>query len=298
MIRCPWINFLFLTCFSVLSSGCGELMKTRTRVEVPAAYGEATTASRNKLVELINNRYAGIQSLTLSRLEVDFEGGSPEQGYLEKYPRGKGHLIAQRPHSIYVNILNPLTSSTVAAIASKGETFQIWVPRENKYFTGKTGVRAENENPFWNIRPQHILKGLLIEEIPVDSSQYGYYVIEDQDEKFKYYLLGVFQLEENSTGVQLVRRLWIERSEMRLVRQQYFGPAGEILTHIRYNHPVEVGGLLVSSGVEILRPQERYSVHFAFGREHIKVNHSLKEGVFELAQPEGAELVLVKEKGM
>lgn len=296
MIRGPSADFLLLAFFSILTSGCGGMMKTTRTVDVPPAYGEAKTASRSELVELINHGYAGIESLKVSRLEVEYEGGLAEQGYLEKYPRGKGHLIVQRPDRIYVNILNPLTSSTVATIASAGETFQIWVPQENKFFTGRTGVHSEDENPFLNIRPLHILQGLLIEEVPVNSLRHGYFAVEDQDGQFKYYVLGIFMLEENSTGVQLVRRLWIERSEMRLVRQQYFGPTGEIITDIRYNRPVQIGGLWVNSGVEILRPRERYSIRFDLEDEQIKVNQPLKEGVFELQQPEGAELVIVEEK--
>ena len=289
-------DFLFLALFSILASGCGGLVRTTTTVDVPPAYGEAKTATRSELVELINHRYAGIESLRVSRLKVEFEGGSAEQGYLEKYPRGNGHLLAQRPDRIYLNILNPLTSSTVAAIASAGETFKIWVPRENKFFTGRTDVHSEDENPFLNIRPLHILQSLLIEEVPVDSLRHGYFAIEDQDGQFKYYVLGIFLLEENSTSVQLVRKLWIERSEMKLVRQQYFGPTGEILTDIRYNRSVQLGSLLVNSGVEIRRPRERYSIRFDLEDEQIKVNQPLKEGVFELHQPEGAELVIVEGK--
>ena len=285
-------SFLVLL-FAALVAGCSGVVKTRTKVDVPPAHSRAQVASLEELVERINTRYAGVQTLSVSRLEVEFQGGSREKGFWEKYPRGKGYLLVEWPASIYVNILNPLTNSTVAAMASTGPTFQIWLPRENKYFTGKTGVELNDENPFLNVRPSHILDGLLIERIPVGDTGHILFLEEAQDTDFKYYVVGVLALEENASTAQLVRKLWIERSEIQLVRQQYFGNEGAILADILYNHPVELEGVVVSAGVAITRPGERYSVRFDLDKEELEVNQPLKEGVFELFRPPGAELVTI-----
>jgi hypothetical protein len=272
------------------------MVKTRTQVDIPPAYAEAKVASLQQLVELINDRYAGVRTLSVSELQVEFQGGAQEEGYWEKYPKGKGVLLARGPDSIYVNVLNPLTSSTVVTMASTGLTFQIWLPRENKFFMGKTSVQLNNENPFLNVRPHHILSGLLIERIPVADVSHLIFLEEAQDAHFKYYVVGVLTVGGSSSTAQLVRKLWIERSELRLVRQQYFGNEGAILTDIRYNHPVELAGFVVSAGIEITRPTERYSVEFELEEEKLRVNQPLREEVFELSRPSGSELVIVEEE--
>lgn len=293
-MRTGWAHLLIGVTLSA-SVGCSRMVKRTTRVDVPPAYREAREAGLPDLVELINGRYAGLQTLSVAQMEVEFQSGSANHGYFEKYPRGKGYLVARWPDSILVNILNPLTSSTVAILASRGEEFQIWVPRENKYFVGRTGVRLEGDDPLLNVRPHHILQGLLIEKIPVDDQAHRYFLEEDQDGRFKYYVVGIIALQENSSSVRLVRKLWIERSEMRLVRQQYFGESGEISSDIRYNHPLEVFDLVVNSGVEITRTGEGYTLRFDLKQESLKVNHPLPGEVFQVPRPPGAEIVRVQD---
>lgn len=295
MIRSWRAAFLVVLASSILLSGCARLVKRKTKLDVPAAYQQAKSLSVSELVELINNRYAGVETLSASDFQVEFTGGSMERGYLEQYPRGKGYLVARSPDSVYVNVLNPLTSSTVAVMASQGETFQIWVPRENKYFTGKTDVELDSKDPFFNVRPQHILNGLLIERIPTDRRTERYFLEEDEDGQFKYYVLAIVEIS-NSAEIRLQRKLWIERSTMRLVRQQYYGPGGELTAHIRYNQPVDREGRLINTSLEIQRPHEGYSLHLEMQSDGIRINQALKEGIFEVSRPAGAQLVVVEGK--
>ena len=158
--------------------GCGGAVKKRTQVATPPAYALAQVASLDELVGMINERYAVAESLSVSSLKVEFVGGSIETGVIEEYRSAKAYLVAKWPDSIFVNILNPLTSSTVIAMAAAGETFQIWIPGENKYLTGRADAEFEQENPIMNVRPQHLLEGILVERIPVDGSRYRYFLEE------------------------------------------------------------------------------------------------------------------------
>ncbi|MDA2933872.1 outer membrane lipoprotein-sorting protein [Acidobacteria bacterium AH-259-D05] len=271
--------------------GCGAVKK-RTTMEIPPAYAQAQVASLDELVKLINERYAAAEALSVSRLKVEFTGGSIETGYMEEYRSAKGYLVAKWPDSVYVNILNPLTSSTVVAMATAGDTFQIWLPGENKYLTGKTDVELEEENPIFNVRPHHLLKGILVEPIPVNSLRYRYFLEETEDLRFKYYIVGVIDIEGDSRAASLVRKLWIERSTMRLVRQQYY-ETGELVSAITYGQPSEIDGVLINSDINIERKRENYRIGFELATEGIKVNPSIQEGAFEVPVPPGAELVVV-----
>ena len=286
---------LALTISIVILVGCGGAVKRKTRVEIPEAYASARVASLDELVGLINERYAAAETVSVSSLKVVFFGGSMETGYIEEYRSAKAYLVAKWPDSIYLNILNPLTSSTVVAMAAAGETFQIWIPGENRYLTGKVDAEFQEESPILNVRPQHLLKGILVERIPVNSFRHRFFLEETEDPQFKYYVVGVVKVEGNSQAVQLERKLWFERSTMHLVRQHYY-ESGELVSSITYDQPSEIDGLLVNAEIEIERKRESYRIAFELAREGIKVNQSIREGAFEVPVPPGAELIEVEGK--
>jgi hypothetical protein len=250
--------------------GCGGAVKKRTQVATPPAYASARVASLDELVRMINERYAVAKTLSVSSLKVEFVGGSIETGVIEEYRSAKAYLVAKWPDSIYVNILNPLTSST-----------------------GRADAEFEEESPILNVRPQHLLEGILVERIPVDSSRYRYFLEETEDPRFKYYVVGVIEVAETSQAVRLVRKLWIERSSMHLVRQQYYD-SGERVSSITYDHTTEIDGVLIPFDIEIERGRENYRIALELAQEGIKVNPSVREGAFEVPVPPGAELIKVE----
>ncbi len=279
----------------LLSCGCGGVAKRKNRVDIPPAYLIARGASLKELVELINHRYAGIETIRVSHFDVEFKAGSIENGYFEKYPRANGYLVAQAPDSMLINILHPLISSTVVVMAAQGENFQIWHPSENKYVTGSTTIQFDRENPLFNVRPHHLLQGMFVERIATDSLHEGYFLEEDQDAEFKYYVLGVLELQKGKPTLRLIRRLWIERSTMHLVRQQYYRE-GELISTIRYRQPIELGNKLINSEIEVARTRESYQILLNLGHKDIEVDQPIKPEVFEVPMPPGAELVVVRRK--
>ena len=76
---------------ALMVSGCG---KKTIRVDTPVALREAQVATPEELVRMVNERYAGFESVTVSQFKIDFVSGSVEKGYLEEYPSAKGHLVA------------------------------------------------------------------------------------------------------------------------------------------------------------------------------------------------------------
>jgi outer membrane lipoprotein-sorting protein len=273
-------------------SGCGAV-KERKVITIPPAYRSAQTASLQQLIDLINTRYAGIHSLIVPRLTVEFTGRSMEEGYFEKYRKADGYLVAEEPDSVFLNILNPLTHSSVLVMASRAEHFEIWIPSRNQFVTGRTSLKSSEENPVYNVRPLHILQGILIEAVS-DQPEFRYSLEEEQDAQYKYYVLDVFRTEENSQVLQLLRKIWIERSQLRLARQQtYQGP--RLVSTVTYSDPVDVEGKLVSTRVNIDRPVDGYSIAFTFEANRLQLNRPVKEDAFKLQQPPGAEVIQVDE---
>ena len=282
----------FIIIWMLVLVSCGAVRK-RTTIEIPPAYAEAQVADLEELLKLINERYAVVEALSASSLKVEFTGGSVDAGYVEEYRSAKGYLVAQWPDSMYFNILNPLTNSTVVAMATAGKTFQIWIPRENKYLTGDSDVELEEENPIFNVRPHHLLKGILVEEIPVDGSRYRPFLEEAEDARFKYYIVGVIDLAGDARSAQLVRKLWIERSAMHLVRQQLY-ESGALVSSMVYGEPSEIDGVLINTDIRVERTRENYSIRLELAPEGIRINPSVREDAFDLPVPPGAERVIVE----
>jgi hypothetical protein len=272
--------------------GCGAVREKQV-LTAPPAYLEARTASLDELLTLVNERYAGVESVTISRFDVEFTGGSIEDGYFERYRRARGYLVAQGPDSIFVNILNPLTSSSVLVMSARERRFQIWLPSRNQFVTGRTDLETGQENPVYNVRPSHILQGMLFEPIPSDP-QYRYYVEEDQDARFKYYVLGILRAEEGSPALRLVRKIWVERSSLRVWRQQYYRGT-EVESAITYEAAMEMGDKLINTVVRIDLPIDRYSIAFELQPGSVELNREVRGDAFSLQQPAGAELIEVTE---
>jgi len=134
-----------------------------------------------------------------------------------------------------------------------------------------------------------------VEPIPLNDPRYRYFVVEDEDGRYRYYVLGVFELKENSSDANLLRRIWIERSTMHLKKQQYYEGA-EVVSTIDYDGAVELDGSLVNTRIKIQRPRDRYAIAFQLEPDNIQLDRELKPDVFKIRQPAGAEVVVVDQQ--
>lgn len=278
---------------------CGAVAD-RTEVEIPLAHRTAQSASLSDLVELLNQRYADYQNMTVSSLQVEFTGTNIEGAVLEeeRYRRANAVLIAQRPQSLYLNIKNPIGGASLAAMASQAGRFQIYVPRERKFFVGSTDLvlKEEEDDSRLSVRPHHLARGLLIEPIPFGETGYFVTLKEHEDERFKYYVVAIVKLEAGRPVGELQREVWFERSQMRLIRQHYYSRGGVLESSIVYADPVEVEGRLVCSVIDLDRPLENYSMKFELDPESIRINRELQEETFVVRQPAGVELIDLSEE--
>ena len=257
-------------------------------------YQQVSEATLEELVQIINDYYARPGNISVSEMEVEFQEGSIEEGYFERYRRARGYLIAKRPDSIYISIQNPLTRSTVITMTTNEGNFEIWVPGENKYLMGKTNLKPNDKRPLYNVRPEHLLSALLIEPIPTGDSTILHVLEEDVDSSSKYYVISVLEAPAEGTQAALLKRkLWVERSRLGLVRQRYYD-AGHLVSTMRYSNLVQVGSNIVPTGVEVERLEERYTIRLQYQHETVAVNRQLKAGIFQIPFPPGAQRVSVK----
>lgn len=288
------IRILLLALLAAILS-CGPVKDRRT-VKVPEAIREAKTATLPELIQRFNNQWAGIETLTVSKFSLELTGGSLDVGYFEDYRTARGYLLAADTGGIFVNILNPLTNSSVLTMASSGDEFQIWVPSENQYITGSTDVKLEEENPIYNIRPVHILDAILIERINPENPEKLLFLEEAQDAAAKYYVLTLVERPKpNERFAELSRKIWIERSQLQLARQEYYAGA-KLRSVIIYGKPARLGNKWFFSEVTLERPQDHYSIRFDIESESVRLDRPVEAGDFDLPVPPGAEIIKVEDQ--
>lgn len=273
----------------LLASGCTK----RVPLEVPQARRAAHTASLEELFELINQRYAQIQNLTVVRSRIEFQSEFEQEGYLKVYPGARAQLVARPPDAIYLNILNPLTNSTVITMAAQNHRFQIWVPRENKYLVGESDVKIEDENPMYHVRPDHILQAVMIEPLPQPGDVQIPFVEESEDAGRSYYVISIIQPVAGQVAACLQRKLWIDRSVLQLSRQVYYD-CGRPVSRIDYGEAFEIGQKLVSSEIELNRVADHYRLRIQVESDAVRLDRELRADTFTVPQPPGAELVKIK----
>ena len=116
---------------------------------------------------------------------------------------------------------------------------------------------------------------------------------EQQDLQAKYYVLSLYE-DMGEVLLRPLRKLWIERSELVVVKQETFAPDGTVESVIGYSDFGMADGVRLPFSVSIDRPGDGYSLDLNF--KTWKLNPALEDDAFTLNPPPRATLVRLKEK--
>jgi outer membrane lipoprotein-sorting protein len=282
--------FLGLAC---IGSGC---VKRTVKVAVPAKIREAKTATLDELLAQLGRYAEKIVSLSSSSVKVTFTSGRLDTGQLQEYRSAPAYVLLKRPDMIRLNVQNPVTKTTIVELVSQGEEFHVWYPRENKFFTGRNDVKEyEVEGqPAFTARPIQIYEALLPRNIAPATADERIAMAEDQDSVAKYYVVSLYR-ETGGARLIPIRRLWIDRSNLAVARLETFAEDGTKTSIVDYSDFVESEGFVLPLSVRIERPADRYMLSMLF--KSWRVNPELPDSAFVLTPPEGAQLVMLKERG-
>jgi len=258
---------------------------------------EAKSATLDELLSLISSYDAKLTTLSSSSLKVSFTSGKVESGKLQEYRSAPGYVLLKRPDALRLNIQNPLTKTTIVELASQGDDFFLWYPRENKFFVGRNSVRefdleGSQNSPVFSARPIHIFEAILPYRLPPEPGM-RIAMEEDRDAGAKYYVVSFFDAV-GQDRLRPLRRLWFERSALAVVKQVTFAKDGSITSSIRYADLVSVGGLLLPHSIHIERPADGYFLDLQV--KSWRVNPDIPETAFMLSPPPAAQRITLKEK--
>jgi outer membrane lipoprotein-sorting protein len=258
-------------------------------------------SSEEKLLSSYNAQAKAVQSIEAT-VDLVPTTGTTFSGVIEEYHDVPGFILAQRPASIRVIGQAPLVAKNIFDMVSDGKEFKIYIPSKNSFLVGSTSLARPSDKPLENLRPQHIVEALFWPEFPPNANV----LFEQFDtDTGRYYILT--QLRTRSTGkLEIARKIWYDRSDLRVSRLQLLGADGRLDSDIQYSDwqpvalPADAAETSPTSGisypreVHIWRPQDDYKLEIRISK--MALNESISVDRFELAQPDGTDLLRVGEE--
>jgi outer membrane lipoprotein-sorting protein len=284
------------------ASGCAISQK---HAVAPAQLRPVLDADQAQLVAAYNSQARSVSSVNAT-VRMTPVAGSAYSGVIEQYHDVGGFILAKRPTMIRVIGQAPVVAKDIFDMVSDGRVFRIFIPSKNTFLVGSTALERPSKKPIENLRPQHILDALFWPELPQNEPV----LFEEADvPPARYYVLTA--LHRSATGLEISRKIWFDRADLRISRIEIYGAAGKLDADIAYSQwQTDTGagtgtaggasaaptapapaGLLFPREIHITRPQEDYQLALAITK--LTLNSDIASERFTLAQPSGTELVRV-----
>ena len=281
----------------MLAAGCMSIKTTRD-VKKEEIHVQME-ASEDQLVVSYNLQARAVQTLQAT-VDLVPSTGSTYSGVIEEYHDVPGFILAKRPATVRVIGQAPVVAKNIFDMVSDGETFRIFIPSKNTYLVGSTSLARASKKPIENLRPQHVVDSLFWPELP--ASAHVLFEQFDADPN-RYYILTLLRDLPNGK-MEIARKVWFDRVDLRVSRMQLYGSAGRLDSDIAYTdwQPItapSTGSAPATGGnyprdIHIWRPQDDYKLEIRILK--LTVNEEVTADRFELTQPPGTELVRVGEE--
>jgi hypothetical protein len=221
---------------------------------------------------------------------LDLSGGGLRTGVLTEYRQTRGFVLVERPNQIRIRAQAPLALATVFDMVSDSRQYRVSIPIRNKFIVGDALAPGKAENPILNVRPQAIMDALFVDaDEHLDEPQTRAILEETTAGRFSYYVFHFVNISQQNA--QLLEKLWIDRSNLEVVRKQLFGTDGKLETDVQFAGYKPLGDTTFPGVIDIQRPVEDWSLKMTIDR--VTLNGTLAPDTFILEQPSGSELVLL-----
>jgi outer membrane lipoprotein-sorting protein len=290
-----------LVLLSLAMTGCAVSQKHAASQN---AIRSALDADQTQLVDAYNRQAESVRTLNAS-VQMSPTAGSAYSGVIHEYHQVSGFLLGARPAMIRVIGQAPVVGTNIFDMVSDGETFRVFIPSKNEFLVGPTHLERATKNPIENLRPQHLLDAFFWIPIGTDDPV----VLEQVDvPQSRYYVLSA--LRGSGPQLEIARKIWFDRSDLRVSRLQIYGPGGRLDSDISYadwqsvpastqetgtpGTPAEkaVARLTFPRTIRVARPQQDYQLSLTITK--LTVNIEIPADRFKLMQPPGTELVNVE----
>jgi outer membrane lipoprotein-sorting protein len=255
-------------------------------------------AGEDQLLAEYNDQARAVRTLQAT-VDLIPSTGSTYSGVIEEYHDVPGFILARRPATVRVIGQAPVVAKDIFDMVSNGEIFRIFIPSKNTFLVGTTSVARASKKPIENLRPQHVVEALFWPDLP-DGANVLFEQFNSDANRF-YVLTGLRQGEDGK--LEIARKIWFDRTDLRVSRVQLYGAAGRLDSDIAYSdwQPITASTGDVPAAapigyprdIHIWRPQDDYKLEIRILK--LTVNEEIAADRFELEQPAGTDLVHVGE---
>ncbi len=278
-------GFIGLAMAALVLTASSCMVRRETRIHPPQAPPPAQEATLAELVTRINAQSDAVRTL-VATVDLEPTAGSIYSGVIKEYHDVKGFILLEKPALIRIQGQAPVIRTEIFDMVSDGKEFRLYIPPKQKFIVGKTEFRRPAKNSLENLRPQHILEALLVP--PIDSATEKYFSEEAEEAGRRFYAVSIVW-PGNGGELVLKRKIWFDRSNLELVRTQFYSAQGNYVEDVRYSNYQDFAGVHYPSHIELTRPVEDY----ALGVTVLKAtfNQPIAPDKFVLEKPAGAQLV-------
>ena len=278
----------------MLAAGCSTI-KRRTEVKKEEIRPQLESSEEN-LVASYNEQARAVQTMQAT-VDLIASTGSTYSGVIEEYHDVTGFILAQRPATVRVIGQAPVVAKNIFDMVSDGKEFRIYIPSRNAFVVGPTTLTRPSSKPIENLRPNHIVEALFWPELTAGKNV----LFEQFDfESGRYYILTLLR-EGDGGKLEIARKIWYDRVDLRVSRVQLFGAGGVLDSDIVYSDWQAAGTTLAGGNahlaaqssyardIKIWRPQDDYKLEIHILK--LTLNEPISADRFVLAQPEVTQLV-------
>ena len=245
-------------------------------------------ASAAQLIADLNSQSKAVRTISAT-VDLAPTAGSVYSGVIKQYHDVRGFILAERPGWIRMQGQAPVVRTDIFDMASDGGKFQVFIPSQQKFIVGSTAISPSPKNSLENLRPQHVVEALLLQQ--VDTAADRYFIEEAEEGSQRFYVVDVLGAC-NGGQLFLKRKVWFDRSNLAIARVQLYGAKGSYQEDVHYSFYEDFGGVHYPRRIDISRPVEDYSLSMTI--ESATFNQDIPPSKFVLTQPATAQVVVLK----
>jgi outer membrane lipoprotein-sorting protein len=262
-------------------TGCSLFPQIRP-LPVPKPPAITKNATPEELVDALNKRWAGLQTLTAT-VDIQASVFKTKEGSQKDYPTLRGNILMRKPAML--RVLGRYLGVRAFDMASDGEEFTLSIPTQKRVIKGLNKHKSHSVNALENLRPDFFLDALLVRGLGADDQ---YMVVEDDDtiedkeRKHLYaipeYKLTIMQHSGDEHKLLPLRVVYFHREDLLPYEQNSYDSDGILETQVLYAKYQDFEGSRYPSSIVIKRPVE--GIQIVMEVEAVKENQTLTDDQF------------------
>jgi outer membrane lipoprotein-sorting protein len=282
-----------LALFATQAGGCITI-KRKTTIKKEEILPELES-NEEYLLAAYNKQVNAVQTIQAT-VDLIPSTGTTYSGVIEEYHDVPGFILAERPSTVRIIGQAPVVAKNIFDMVANEKEFRIYIPSKSSFLVGPTALIRPSKKPLENLRPQHIVESLFWPELPPTANllfeQFDFNVS-------RYYVLTLLRQAEGGKFA-IARKIWYNRTDLRVSRVQIFGAGGKLDSDITYSDwqpsPSTPGApateqTIFARDIHIWRPQDDYKLEIKILK--ITLNDPISQDRFVLTQPPGTDLIHV-----